>query len=957
MALKRASDAKDKGNKLFKEGQIQESTKHYLAASISAEKLDPTNPVYPSNLSAALYELGDYAGCINAILRSWSLDPEPTLAAKLSTRLAKALSHALQNSTIDDVYITNHLSGIEALEGLSSNLSSEGVDAWTLCNRIRSKADHYKDLSREARIRFSRMPIYKGTPDQKMTYFMVGTDEIISLVDGWGPGYEAPLSMQSFVKSDSLPLSFLFGGAGDARHVFGTLIGLGRAHKKLRPPQKKNLKAHLTVLDIHFATVARDLLVCWLINTLVENQLDATGRLEVQSTIVYIYIGWVMPDYCAARMMTAINEIKTRLVEPAPRLPHWLHVDTNSIGPILQALTFWSTDKSRTTAGMLSSHSSLSPFDHLSSMTSEMLGRYGDPLKSQRDAAHRSLDTLNDKELRAMASSFEIPGASAESVREVIRKNKEALVEKMVKTKLDKNYQWGLENEAAWYKTVKVFLPPSNMWHLHPGFEYIREISDATASDQKLMALSKSVVKTWKPNITLLDGTRDGYCEAEFAIFSSVQQIAQFNEIFDIRPQSTAAQKDSPTFSYVSSFFDKVAEAIKNLGDSVQLEFICGDINQELSKIQLQTDSRPAQFPKKFTRIWLSNVPDYTNGTLNTAIYVLPLLQDTSDSAVSSNCLWNSPLWRDDDQFCYTYTLLLPKDLLRYLGIRTIDGRAVVDLLTLGASPLPRPLSSLASRDELRDWLTRLFIAMVSPGESQRRPNFTKLPNTLVVFVALLIELQKIGYPSHWLADYLQSLLTNSIVTDRMAYRGKIPRPTSELHSKGQMHRIRSDPWLADLEAILASSRDGLPFALQMPPGLAANTDDIGYYKASIKANMYYTNPMFRFPENDAVLSLLFYKSAKELDERCTKTLNWFLQDIPSLVDGKPTPPAGTFHILTGPDFIDLSTGVVRWRMSKARIAKMRREKWLMVAWRTDFWVETTDACPASLWENIDSPV
>lgn len=48
-----------------------------------------------------------------------------------------------------------------------------------------------------------------------------------------------------------------------------------------------------------------------------------------------------------------------------------------------------------------------------------------------------------------------------------------------------------------------------------------------------------------------------------------------------------------------------------------------------------------------------------------------------------------------------SYTLLLPKDLQPYLAVRTLNGKAVMDQLTLGSSPLPRPFPSLASRDEL----------------------------------------------------------------------------------------------------------------------------------------------------------------------------------------------------------------------------------------------------------------
>jgi hypothetical protein len=113
--------------------------------------------------------------------------------------------------------------------------------------------------------------------------------------------------------------------------------------------------------------------------------------------------------------------------------------------------------------------------------------------------------------------------------------------------------------------------------------------------------------------------------------------------------------------------------------------------------------------------------------------------------------------------------------------------------------------------------------------------------------------------------------------------------PFRSFFVKGVIHRIRVDPRPADLEAILTSSLDGLPFALQMPTGFAANADEIGHYKASIDPNMFYANPFMKFPVHDAVLSLLFYKDAKTLDTRATKTLDRFVESIPSIIDGQTT--------------------------------------------------------------------
>jgi hypothetical protein len=131
--------------------------------------------------------------------------------------------------------------------------------------------------------------------------------------------FKHPVNVQNVLKDGSTPLSFLLAGVGNgalgslfsfdvdltylpiARHAFGTLVGLAKAQGNLRPQQRKDLKAHLTLLDIHFATIARDLLLCMFLHTLAEEQLDADARLELQASLVYIYVGWAMPDYCSER--------------------------------------------------------------------------------------------------------------------------------------------------------------------------------------------------------------------------------------------------------------------------------------------------------------------------------------------------------------------------------------------------------------------------------------------------------------------------------------------------------------------------------------------------------------------------------------------------------------------------------------------------------------------------------
>ncbi len=95
-----------------------------------AEQADSTDPVYPSNLSAALYEVGDYSSCVRAVLRAWKLlDKQPVakpdLVVKLSNRLAKALSLGVRARTISENDLHVNETDIRALRK-ASETASEG---------------------------------------------------------------------------------------------------------------------------------------------------------------------------------------------------------------------------------------------------------------------------------------------------------------------------------------------------------------------------------------------------------------------------------------------------------------------------------------------------------------------------------------------------------------------------------------------------------------------------------------------------------------------------------------------------------------------------------------------------------------------------------------------------------------------------------------------------------------
>lgn len=84
------------------------------------------------------------------------------------------------------------------------------------------------------------------------------------------------------------------------RHAFGTIAGLSQALTKLPKAKRSQFNAHLTLLDIHDGTIARDLCILLLLHEL-NSTSDSTARSEIKATLTYTFGGVAMPDYCYRR--------------------------------------------------------------------------------------------------------------------------------------------------------------------------------------------------------------------------------------------------------------------------------------------------------------------------------------------------------------------------------------------------------------------------------------------------------------------------------------------------------------------------------------------------------------------------------------------------------------------------------------------------------------------------------
>lgn len=248
--------------------------------------------------------------------------------------------------------------------------------------------------------------------------------------------------------------------------------------------------------------------------------------------------------------------------------------------------------------------------------------------------------------------------------------------------------------------------------------------------------------------------------------------------------------------------------------------------------------------------------------------------------------------------------------------------------------PLPRPLSTLPSREELTTWLTRVLLATIFPpafANPMQQMLRVRYPSNLVAFITLFLRLHEIGYPSHWLSEYLQTILSDSLVTDIAPYAGDPPIPLSELGRRGPTcRRTNLDPWRVEFENILALSYEALPFPMALPSDFVRCHDEIGIFEAPFSEFMFdHATSMGMTPQFEPVLSLVFYKQGLSPVARVKQA------KLRQIAEGKLV-KKGDLYVLTSVETLSLNAGVVRWRMSKTRVQAMKAAKWCFVAHRFD---------------------
>ena len=124
-------------------------------------------------------------------------------------------------------------------------------------------------------------------------------------------------------------------------------------------------------------------------------------------------------------------------------------------------------------------------------------------------------------------------------------------------------------------------------------------------------------------------------------------------------------------------------------------------------------------------------------------------------------------------------------------------------------------------------WLFAFFFKITLPvnrdGVGFNELIFSPL-NATIIF-RILIHLQHLGYPCHWLSDFLDGILSNNVVTSA---RPPSTSPLAIVESKkdGPVKRISVAPFIPEMKALTLIFEPILPFAVMtkdLPPPSAVH--------------------------------------------------------------------------------------------------------------------------------------
>ncbi|THY50605.1 hypothetical protein D6C99_04740 [Aureobasidium pullulans] len=294
-AEEKSTQARNRGNDLYRKGLFDDATKAYFEAL----SLTPNDPAPLSNLSAVQFELGNYSGSEVYAEKALKLleDEEDTNVKKqkLFVRLAKAKILTSKDAALVATKVESSVEKDKILKSMAMNIASKKSSSWSKI--------------------LDELSIYRPSLEAEGEYYAVGHDP---------PNPE----LDSKIISSKGDLSWMFAGIGDARNFFATLIHLDKAeHDK-----KTKRKFHFSLLDLKAAAMAKVLVLLHLLN-----QIGDRGAL---TCLAYVFGSIIMPAFAYDKLQQAVTALVDKLQAGSP-VADWIYISEAQRAPLLRQLRSW----------------------------------------------------------------------------------------------------------------------------------------------------------------------------------------------------------------------------------------------------------------------------------------------------------------------------------------------------------------------------------------------------------------------------------------------------------------------------------------------------------------------------------------------------------------------------------------------------------------------------------------
>ncbi|KAG2006762.1 hypothetical protein CC2G_014507 [Coprinopsis cinerea AmutBmut pab1-1] len=777
-----AEAANTAGEELFRRCDFLGAQKRFSEAS----KLAPREPKYALNLAKAFFEQGKYEACVKTARVAWQkISPKAIIdsndiAVQVASLYARARIYDAYRRRLDsdgDSASTNspptQVQVNAAQEKLAAQIASaiEGFierglegdnpvfDAsfGVFWRQFRNVEEERTEEEKEKVVKAGRhlwsIPILKAELHKNAhlrkfeaePFYSITENLIVDIntKDASGLPIEKRNGRAVLVGSSAI----LIAGFGDGRNVLGNIIIHGKFLKDVTSMGRSGLRAsertlHVTAVEIEPALVSRFLITLWLLERLQEKKRakEEKGVSEIVATLLFLHTTLIMPGYCADWVQQAIDALLALLAEGRTHLFSSIHISASSIEPITYFLRLWSTVRSlRTVKDFLASNpiSDRHPVKRLPEKPSALLAK-GVKGVDQRPGSSEPIYNDVDKEL------------------------------------------------VECHLKLRVLFPPKNLLGRHPAVAKFVKCR-GVPSRELAMAAEDEIETTWAVNVTLFDPLNlvDDSTEPYPRVTDN-----PFDALFRFLTKTREAVKDkqmSPgktAIAIATNWFMLASDVMAWWGEKLTVEILVGDVYRAMPLlVEGDLGPRPEGFPRKYMRVGMNTLPDQNQGLIPIATSILPFV-DVVDKA---EVMMDTDMRPGDKRvsvahFYYQHTLLQARDIPKFLGLTVFYNPNDVNNIPIYFRPpqLPRPLKELASKDALINWLTALLFAIISDGQADAPPNDQTTSLTLGGFFELLVHLHRVGFPGHWMGDFVGDLVEGRIETRVRPYHGTLPREICE---------------------------------------------------------------------------------------------------------------------------------------------------------------------------------